>query len=89
MEKKLAIAGKKIVFKDLENKSLAQFKAQLKQNGVTIDDAAAERLFATLRGEETAEVKAAKAAAESKAAEMKAKAESAAKASIKPLAKGK
>ena len=70
--KKLAIAGKVITFNDLENKSLAQFKQQLKMNKVDISDERAESVYHLLRGEQTEEQKAAKAAAEAKAAEIKA-----------------
>lgn len=73
--KRLAIQGKVITFNDVTSKSLAQFKQQLKQNGVTIEDETAHRLWCNLRGELTDEQKAAKAAAEAKAAEMKAAAE--------------
>lgn len=73
--KRLAIKGKVITFNDIENKSLAQFKQQLKQNGVVIKDETAHRLWCNLRGELTEEQQAAKAAAEAKAAEMKAAAE--------------
>lgn len=47
--KRLAIAGKVIVFNDLENKSLKQFEQQLKQNGVTVTDEQAERMYNQLR----------------------------------------
>lgn len=73
--KRLAISGKVITFNDIENKSLAQFKQQLKQNGVVIEEETAHRLWCNLRGELTEEQQAAKAAAEAKAAEMKAAAE--------------
>lgn len=73
--KRLAIAGKVITFNDLENKSLAQFKQQLKQNKVEVADETAERLWYNLRGELTEDQKATKAEAERKAAEMKAAAE--------------
>ena len=73
--KRLAIKGKTITFNDIENKSLAQFKQQLKQNGVVIEDETAHRLWCNLRGEPTEEQQAAKAAAEAKAAELKAAAE--------------
>ena len=75
MEKRLAIGGKVITFKDIESKSLAQFKQQLKQNGVTVEEETANRLWCNLRGELTEEQKAAKAEAEAKAAELKAAAE--------------
>ena len=84
-EKRLAIAGKVITFNDIENKSLAQFKQQLKQNKVEIADETAERLWYNLRGELTEAQKAAKAEAEAKAAEMKAAAE----AKFNDLKKGK
>lgn len=73
--KRLAIGGKVITFNDIESKSLAQFKQQLKQNGVVIEEETAHRLWCNLRGELTEEQKAAKAAAETKAAELKAAAE--------------
>ena len=73
--KRLAIQGKVITFNDVTSKSLAQFKQQLKQNGVTIEDETAHRLWCNLRGELTDDQKSAKAAAEAKAAEMKAAAE--------------
>lgn len=73
--KKLAICGKVITFNDIQSKSLSQFKQQLKQNGVTIEDETANRLWCNLRGELTEEQQAAKAEAEAKVAEMKAAAE--------------
>ena len=73
--KRLAIKGKVITFNDIENKSLAQFKQQLKQNGVVVEDETAHRLWCNLRGELTEDQQAAKAAAEAKAAEMKTAAE--------------
>ena len=73
--KRLAIGGKVIVFNDIQSKSLAQFKQQLKQNGVTVEEETAHRLWCNLRGELTEEQKAAKAEAEAKAAELKAAAE--------------
>ena len=72
---KLAIAGKVIDISKIGEKTLAQFKAQLKQNGVVISDDTAHRLWCNLRGELTEEQQAAKAAAEAKAAELKAAAE--------------
>ena len=84
-EKRLAIAGKVITFNDIENKSLAQFKQQLKQNKVEIADETAERLWYNLRGELTEAQKQAKAEAEARAAEMKAAAE----AKFNDLKKGK
>ena len=47
--KRLAIAGKVITFNDLENKSLKQFEQQLKQNGVTVTNEQAERMYNQLR----------------------------------------
>lgn len=72
---KLAIGGKIINVEKIGEKSLAQFRQQLKQNGATVEDATSERLWMNLRGELTDEQKAAKAEAEAKAAEMKAAAE--------------
>lgn len=72
---KLAIGGKIINVEKIGEKSLAQFRQQLKQNGVTVEEATSERLWMNLRGELTDEQKAAKAEAEAKAAEMKAAAE--------------
>ena len=77
---KLAIDGKIISVEKIAEKSLAQWKAQLKNAGLTIDDARAEKLWLNLRGELTEEQQAAKAAAEAKAAEIKAAAEAKAKA---------
>lgn len=51
MEKKierpqtLAIDGKVINISKIAEKTLAQFKQQLKQNGLTIDDARAESVY--------------------------------------------
>ena len=56
MEKKierpqtLAIDGKVINIFKIAEKTLAQFKQQLKQNGLTIDDARAEKLYIALAG---------------------------------------
>lgn len=72
---KLAIGGKIINVEKIGEKSLAQFRQQLKQNGITVEEATSERLWMNLRGELTDEQKAAKAAAEAKAAELKAAAE--------------
>lgn len=79
---RLAIAGKTINIEKIGEKTLAQFRAQLKQNGVIIDDAASERIYRNLRGERTEEQKAAKAAAEARAAELKAQAEARTKAAV-------
>lgn len=73
--KHLAIQGKVINVEKIGEKTLAQFKAQLKQNGVTLEDAHAERVYKNLRGELTEEQQAAKAAAEAKTAALKAQAE--------------
>ncbi len=80
MTKKLAIAGKVITFNDLENKSLAQFKQQLKQNGIERDAETVERLYHRLRGEQTAEQQQAAAEAKAKAEQIKAEAEARAEA---------
>lgn len=64
--KRLAIQGKIIAFNDIMSKSFAQFKQQLKQNGVTVEEDTANRLYCNLRGELTEEQKAAKAEAEAK-----------------------
>ena len=87
---KLAIAGKVIDISKIGEKTLAQFRAQLKQNGVTIEEDSLERLYVNLRGELTEEQKAMKAEAEAKAAEMKAAAEAKAAAAKKsnPKTKG-
>ena len=61
--KRLAICGKVITFNDIQSKSLAQFKQQLKQNGVTIEEETAHRLWCNLRRELTEEQQAAKAKA--------------------------
>ena len=61
-------------------KTLEQFKAQLKQNGIVLEDAHAEKLWLNLRGELTEEQKAVKAAAEVKAEQIKAEAEARAEA---------
>ena len=70
---KLAICGKVISIEKIGEKSLAQWKNQLRLANVSVDDATAERLWYNLRGELTEEQKAAKAEAEAKAAEIKAK----------------
>ena len=70
---KLAICGKVISIEKIGEKSLAQWKNQLRLCGVSIDEQTAEKLWLNLRGELTEEQKAAKAAAEAKAAEIKAK----------------
>lgn len=77
---KLAIAGKTIDVSKIGEKTLAQFKAQLKQNGVVIDDERANKLYHHLRGELTPEEQAAKKEADTKIAQLKAEAEEKAKA---------
>lgn len=69
---KLAIGGKVISIEKIGEKSLAQWKAQLKNASISVDEATAERLYLNLRGELTPEQQAAKEAAELKAAELKA-----------------
>lgn len=49
--KQIAIGGKKISVKDIEKKSIAQFKQQLRQNKVEFTDETAEKLYHILRGE--------------------------------------
>lgn len=92
----LAIDGKVINVEKIGEKTLTQFKAQLKQNGIVLEEARAEKLWLSLRGELTEEQKAAKAAAEAKTeqlkAEAKARAEAArktAEAKLNQLKKGK
>lgn len=72
---KLAIGGKLISIEKIGEKSLSQWKAQLKNAGISVDATTAERLYINLRGELTPEQKSAKEAAEAKAAELKAAAE--------------
>lgn len=72
---KLAIGGKVISIEKIGEKSLAQWKEQLKNASISVDEATAERLYLNLRGELTPEQQAAKEAAEAKAAELKAAAE--------------
>lgn len=69
---KLAIGGKVISIEKIGEESLAQWKNQLRLAGISVDEATAERLYLNLRGELTPEQKAAKEAAEAKAAAMKA-----------------
>ena len=85
---KLAIDGKIISVEKIAENSLAQWKAQLKNAGLTVDDERAEKLWLNLRGELTEEQKAAEAAAEAKLAEIKAAAE-AEEAKFNQLKKGK
>lgn len=82
--RKLFIQKKSINIEKIAEKSLAQFRAQLKQAGVEISDERSEEIYKTLRHEHEvpAEVLAAKEAAEKRAAEIKAKAEAAVKESI-------
>ena len=70
---KLAIDGKIISIEKIADKSLAQWKAQLKNAGLTIDDERAEKLWLNLRGELTPEQRAAKEAAEAKTKNIEAK----------------
>lgn len=72
---KLAIGGKVISIEKIGEESLAQWKAQLKNEGIDVDATTAERLYLNLRGELTPEQRAAKEAAEAKAAVIKAAAE--------------
>ena len=72
---KLAIGGKVISIEKIGEKSLVQWKNQLRLANINVDEATAERLWLNLRGELTDEQKAAKAEVEAKAAEMKAAAE--------------
>ena len=77
---KLAIAGKVIDVSKIGEKTLAQFKAQLKQNGVVIGDERADKLYHHLRGELTAEEQSANKEAAAKVEQLKAEAEAEAKA---------
>lgn len=77
---RLAIDGKIISIEKIADKSLAQWKAQLKNAGLSVDDERAEKLWINLRGELTEEQQAAKAAAEAKAEKIKAAAEAKSKA---------
>lgn len=79
----LAIGGKVINIKEIGEKTLAQFKDQLKQNGIVLEDAHAEKLWLNLRGELTEEQKASKAASEAKSKQIKAEAEARADAARK------
>ena len=80
---KLAIGGKVISIEKIGEKSFAQWKAQLKNAGISVDATTAERLYLNLRGELTPEQKAAKEAAEAKAEQIKAEAEARAEAARK------
>ena len=46
----LAICGKVISISKIGEKSFAQFKAQLKQNGITVDDAYAQHVYDACNG---------------------------------------
>ena len=85
--KVLHIDGKKVSIEKIAEKSLAQFRAQIKQVGLEISDERLESIYKSLRHEEiTEEQKAAiKAEAERKAEEAKA----AALAKVEQLKKGK
>ena len=72
---KLAICGKVISIEKIGEKSLAQWKNQLRLAGISVDEATAERLYLNMRGELTPEQQADKEAAEKHAAELKAAAE--------------
>lgn len=72
---KLAIGGKVISIEKIEESSLEQWKAQLKNAGISVDATTAERLYLNLRGELTPEQRTTKEAAEEKAAAIKAAAE--------------
>lgn len=72
---KLAIGGKVISTEKIGEKSLAQWKEQLENAGISVDANTVERLYLNLRGELTPEQRAAKEAAEAKAAAMKESAE--------------
>lgn len=80
---KLAIDGKVINIEKIGEKTLAQFKAQLKQNGIVLEDARAEKLWLNLRGELTPEQQAAKEAADAQTAQIKAEAKARAEAARK------
>ena len=82
---KLAIGGKVIDIKVIGEKTLEQFKEQLKRNGIVLEDAHAEKLWLNLRGELTEEQKAVKAAAEVKAEQIKAEAEARAESARKAV----
>ena len=47
---KLAIGGKVISIEKIADKSLEQWKAQLKNAGLTIEDARAEKLYRYFKG---------------------------------------
>lgn len=49
---KLAIAGKVIDISKIGEKTLAQFRAQLKQNGIVLEEESLERLYHLLRDTE-------------------------------------
>ena len=72
---KLAIAGKVIDVSKIADKTLAQFKAQLKQNGIVVSDERADKLYHHLRGELTTKEQSAKEEVAAKVAQLKAEAE--------------
>lgn len=73
--KKLAIGGKVITIERIAEKSYKQFRQQLIQAKAQVSEETAKRIFARLHDGETEEIKAAKAEAQDKAAELKAAAE--------------
>lgn len=79
---KLFIDGKKVDVEKIADKTLPQFKAQLKQAGLSVSDERAESIYKTLRHEQPvpAEVQARIDAAKAKAEEIAAKAKAAAEA---------
>lgn len=85
--KVLHIDGKKVSIEKIAEKSLAQFRAQIKQVGLEISDERLESIYKSLRHEEITEEEktAIKAEAERKAEEAKA----AALAKVEQLKKGK
>jgi len=62
----LAICGKVINIAKIGEKSLAQFKAQLKQNGITVDDEYAKHVYDACAGGVSDEELAARIAAAEK-----------------------
>lgn len=70
----LAIDGKVISIEKIGEKSLAQFAAQLKQNGIVLEQERLERVYTHCRGEKTAEEQAIEAQAKAKAEQAKAQA---------------
>lgn len=68
----LAIDGKVISIEKIGEKSLAQFAAQLKQNGIVLEQERLERVYAHCRGEKTAKEQAIEAQEKAKAEQAKA-----------------